>query len=1697
MKKLLLLILLFGTVRAIAQPYGNEWIQPGQTYYKFSVISDGLYRIPQSALNSAGLGSTDAASFQLFRNGVEVPVYTSKVSGVLTAGDYIEFYGRMNDGVPDRPLYRNPLFQHTQKWSLETDTATYFLTVNTTGTPVHYSETPNDLSNAGSLTTEPYFMYSAGNWFRNGINPGLADVVDQQYIYSSSYDKGEFYSSDYARSGISSIPASPVSADLTNLYLYAGGPVASLKFGVAGCSDTFRTAQVKVSNTLVKDTVLNGFNDLVSTIDIPAALINSTSTNFLFLNNSQAKTYQDRMVVSFFELRYPRQFNFGGAANFPFTLPARATPYLLRITNFNFGGTPPVLYDESSGERFTGSVTAGVVSFVLPGTAGDRKLVLVSEDGANIKNLSLLKVRNFINYTDAANQGNYLIISNTVLYAGSSGNNPVADYASYRSSSTGGSFDAKVMDIDELADQFAFGIRKSPLAIKNFVNFAMNNYAQKPQNVLLIGRGVTYPEYRQNQGTIQAEQLNLVPTFGSPASDVMLASLDGFTNYNRVPIGRVGAITGTEVEDYLSKVKQYEQVQQTSPNTAEGRAWRKNIMHITGATTSFLETLLCNYMTGYGIIASDTLYGGNVLRFCSSTIDNDNQVATSLFPQLFSDGVGLLTYFGHSSASVLGFNLDDPSVYNNTSKYPVFLINGCYAGNFFTYDPGRLSGGRTLSENYVLIRNKGAIAFVASTHYGVVSYLNLMLNDYYTQMSHTDYGKSIGTLEADVARNLVTSLPTDFLARCQSEEMNIHGDPAITLSDEKLADYDIETQNVKIAPAFVSVSGTSFDVTAKIFNLGKAVPDSISLVFTRKYPDGSSTVVLKKRIRGIRFADSLTISVPIIATRDKGQNYITVTVNSDNDVPEITLANNSITTPVFIYEDELSPVFPYNYAIVNNPVQKLYASTANPFALQTQYVMEMDTTELFNSSQKLSKNISSVGGVLEFDPGITYRDSTVYYWRTSKLPVQGGVYNWNGFSFIYIDSTRSSAGFNQSHYFQQLNTLDTGISLGSDRRWKYGEHFNNLSINQAIYPTSGTGDADFGIKVNGLETIASACIGYSLIFNVFDPVTFKPWKNVNAMGQNLYLSGSAAANCATTRNYNFEFSTANATERYKMMRFMDSIPNGYYVTVRNISGQFQGDNTYAADWQADTTLFGSDNSLYHKLKSAGFANLDSFSSPRAFAFVYRKNDPDFVPKSKISIGLTDPITLTVDCPSLNTTGGYESPAFGPAKKWKEMHWRGASLEDPGTDSVGVQIIGVDTAGTRTLLYSLEAGTKDFDISAVDAVRYPYIRLKLRTTDTVYATPFQLKYWRLNYTPVPEGALAPNLYLTVKDTVELGEPISFGIAFKNISLQSFDSLKINFRITDAKNVTHNIPLSKFKPLLKGDTVKFVYQIDSKAYPGANTIFLDMNPDNAQPEQFHFNNFLYKTCFVRSDKTNPLLDVTFDNVHILNEDIVSAKPHIQIKLKDEAKFLLLSDTSVLKVSLRYPDGSLHPYSFKTDTLRFTPATSSADNTATVDFAPVFNHQIDPNGDTYTLIVTGSDKSGNASGTIQYQINFKIITKAMISNMLNYPNPFTTSTAFVFTITGSDVPQNIKIQILTITGKVVREITKDELGPLHVGRNITEFKWDGTDMYHQRLAIGVYLYHVVTNLNGKSLDKYKQQGDNTDQYFNKGYGKMYLMK
>ena len=54
-------------------------------------------------------------------------------------------------------------------------------------------------------------------------------------------------------------------------------------------------------------------------------------------------------------------------------------------------------------------------------------------------------------------------------------------------------------------------------------------------------------------------------------------------------------------------------------------------------------------------------------------------------------------------------------------------------------------------------------------------------------------------------------------------------------------------------------------------------------------------------------------------------------------------------------------------------------------------------------------------------------------------------------------------------------------------------------------------------------------------------------------------------------------------------------------------------------------------------------------------------------------------------------------------------------------------------------------------------------------------------------------------------------------------------------------------------------------------------------------------------INRDKINPILDVTFDGVHILNGDLISGKPQITVQLHDENRFLALNDTAKFKVYL----------------------------------------------------------------------------------------------------------------------------------------------------------------------------------------------------
>jgi hypothetical protein len=564
------------------------------------------------------------------------------------------------------------------------------------------------------------------------------------------------------------------------------------------------------------------------------------------------------------------------------------------------------------------------------------------------------------------------------------------------------------------------------------------------------------------------------------------------------------------------------------------------------------------------------------------------------------------------------------------------------------------------------------------------------------------------------------------------------------------------------------------------------------------------------------------------------------------------------------------------------------------------------------------------------------------------------------------------------------------------------------------------------------------------------------------------------------------------------MDLIDNLPNGTILVLNNWASLTINSNPEFIDkWKSDTSLYGSGNSIYHKLKSIGFTQIDSFYRMIPFFFAAEKleNGQWKVLGQEVGQFVTDVLNNEVEFESNLFDGSISHQIVGPANSWGSIHWKGASLETNSKDNIAYKVYGISSSSGETLLYQSKSAVQDTSLSFIDAQQYPFLRIQHESSDTVNYSPWQPRYLQVKYSPVPEGSLTSGVITMVKDTLEIGEPMRFSISFKNISELPFDSVMVYMTLTDPKNNTRIVLNELRKPIIKGDTILIDFTVDTKTLAGDNTIFINFNPNYHQPEQNLFNNYLTKVVHVRADTYAPNLDVTFDGVHILNKDIVSPKPTILIKLKDDSKYLALNDTGLFKVQLRYPDGSIRTIRFDNDTLQFNPSTNPLggnNNEASILFKPFLTEDGE-----YELIVTAKDRSGNLSGAIVYSVLFQVYTKSMITNLLNYPNPFTTSTAFVFTLTGSELPTHFRIQILTVTGKIIREITKEELGPIRIGNNITEYKWDGRDQYGQPVGNGVYLYRVMANINGKQIDKLRAGSYNTDSYFKSGYGKMYLMR
>ncbi len=482
--------------------YGNEWIDYSKTYFKIKVAEDGVYRVDFQTLTAAGFpaGSVSANDWRLYRNGTQEAIFCS-TNGVFGASDFFEFYGQKNRGEVDFFLFENADTEQINPWySMVNDSSVYYLTWGTGGQPLRYEAITNDLNNLP--IPEPFCWQRSEKVFTDGLfKKKLSDEI--QYSW--------FDGNGYTRLGAAS--TNPVPLALPRIF--TAGPDASVHIRYA-CNLGDHHQQIFLNDSLFAEDAFYDFKIIDRNFFVGASFLAApaTATATLKLFSPLA----DRNGIAVASIRYPRLFDFENAKIAEFELEASNNEQYLEIQSFDLSNGNAVLWDLINKTRLITEGQAGLVKAKIPANGALRKFVLIGP--AAVKTVSSLQPIQFQNFS--GDPADYLIISNKALYSDplASAADHVAEYADYRRSAAGGNHTVKVVDVNDLYEQFAYGIRFHPIALRNFLHWGKREWPQV-EHAFIIGKALDSHTFRSSAQQNQLlDSLFFVPTFSVPGADL-------------------------------------------------------------------------------------------------------------------------------------------------------------------------------------------------------------------------------------------------------------------------------------------------------------------------------------------------------------------------------------------------------------------------------------------------------------------------------------------------------------------------------------------------------------------------------------------------------------------------------------------------------------------------------------------------------------------------------------------------------------------------------------------------------------------------------------------------------------------------------------------------------------------------------------------------------------------------------------------------------------------------------------------------------------------------------------------------------------------------------------------------------------------------------------------------------------------------
>jgi hypothetical protein len=326
--------------------------------------------------------------------------------------------------------------------------------------------------------------------------------------------------------------------------------------------------------------------------------------------------------------------------------------------------------------------------------------------------------------------------------------------------------------------------------------------------------------------------------------------------------------------------------------------------------------------------------------------------------------------------------------------------------------------------------------------------------------------------------------------------------------------------------------------------------------------------------------------------------------------------------------------------------------------------------------------------------------------------------------------------------------------------------------------------------------------------------------------------------------------------------------------------------------------------------------------------------------------------------------------------------------------------------------------------------------------------------------LPELAINYQVVSIKQDSIEQGNNVDLSFYVYNVGESTADSFKVQVDVVKPDNSREKIFEQLIDSLGAEKRKQFNVSYNTTSFSGRRTFSISIDTENKIDELYEDNNFYTIPFYVKGDTTKPSLNITFNGNDIFEGEYISSTPQIKIEMNDPS-LVPVTDTSAVSIFL---NNKLVPYKGNQDVLSINY--SQTNPKVVVNYTPKLD-----DGE-YKLKVFGKDASGNIADSSGITKSFVVQSKAKIMDIYNYPNPMTNDTYFTFKLT--QIPDEVKIRIFTIAGRMIKEI---KLNSSELNFDLNKIYWDGRDTDGDEIANGTYLYKVIMSIDGKQYVETKK--------------------